>query len=190
MPNNEATSAWDVLESDYLIRRPWLNVRRERLRLPNGNEIPEYYVLECPDGVGVVAITEDGKLVLERLYRHGLGRMTWEIPCGMMEETDESPLAGAQRELLEETGYGGGEWTPLDTLSGNAGIMNNLTHCFLARGVKKLCEQHLDVGESLETKLVPLEAVPAMLLRGDFYQSLHVAPLWKFFWMQKNSVPG
>lgn len=189
-PEKNASSAWDVLESEYLVRRPWLTVRRERLRLPNGNEVPEYYVLEYPDWVNVIAVTEDGRLVLERQYRHGLGRTAWEIPCGVLEKTDESPLAGAQRELLEETGYGGGEWSLLDTLSGNAASTNNLTYCFLARGVKRLCGQHLDTGESLEVELVPLADVPAMLLRGEFYQSLHVAPLWKFFWMQKNSVPG
>lgn len=189
--NNEMTksSQWKVLESEYLIQRPWMTVRRESLQLPDGRIVPEYYVLEYPDWVNVVAVTEDGMLVLERQYRHGLGRTAWEIPCGVLEKSDASPLAGARRELLEETGYGGGEWSLLDTLSGNAACTNNLTYCFLARGVKKICEPRLDPGESLEVEPVPLAEVPAMLLRGEFFQSLHVAPLWKFFWMRKNSAP-
>lgn len=177
---------WKVLDSEYLIRRPWLTVRRERLELPNGRIVPEYYVLEYPDWVNVIAITGNGAMILERQYRHGLGYAAWEIPCGVLEKTDASPLAGAQRELLEETGYGGGEWTLLDTLSGNPASTNNRTYCFLARGVQRIGEPHLDPGESFDVKLFPLEDVPEMLLRGEFVQALHVAPLWKFLYL--NSV--
>ncbi len=182
-PEHSDAAPWEVLKSEYLIRRPWLTVRRESLRLPDGRTVPEYYVLEYPDWVNVIAITEDEHVILERQYRHGLGRAGWEIPCGVLEPSDDSPLAGARRELLEETGYGGGEWTLLDTLSANPTATNNLTHCFLARGVKKLGEPHLDAGESFEVKMFPLDEIPAMLLRGEFVQALHVAPLWKLFWM-------
>ena len=178
---------WKVLESEYLVRRPWLTVRRERLELPDGRIVPEYYVLEYPDWVNVVAITEDDRVILERQYRHGFGQAAWEIPCGVLERSDASPLAGAQRELLEETGYGEGEWTLLDTLSGNAASMNNRTYCFLARGVKKIGEQHLDSGEAFDVKLFPVEDIPAMLLRGEFVQALHVAPLWKFFYLSNKN---
>lgn len=174
---------WNVLESEYLIRRPWLTARRERLELPDGRIVPEYYVLEYPDWVNVIAVTEDGCAVLERQYRHGIGCTAWEIPCGVLEQTDVSPLAGAQRELLEETGYGGGQWTLLDKLSGNPASTNNWTHCFLARGVRRIGEPHLDAGESFEVKLFPVQELPEMLLRGDFIQALHVAPLWKFIYL-------
>lgn len=174
---------WKVLESEYLIRRPWLTVRRECLELPDGRIVPEYYVLEYPDWVNVIAITEDGNVILERQYRHGFGQAAWEIPCGVLEQSDASPLAGAQRELLEETGYSEGEWTLLDTLSGNPASTNNRTYCFLARGVKKVGEPRLDAGESFDVKLFPLEVIPKMLLRGEFVQALHVAPLWKYFYL-------
>jgi len=179
---------WKVLDSEYLIRRPWLTVRRERLELPNGRIVPEYYVLEYPDWVNVIAITGDGDMILERQYRHGLGYAAWEIPCGVLEQSDASPLAGAQRELLEETGYGGGEWTLLDTLSGNPASTNNRTYCFLARDVKRIGEPHLDAGESFDVKLFPVGDIPTMLLRGEFVQALHVAPLWKYFYL--NSTDG
>lgn len=63
---------WQILASEYLFRRPWLTVRRDHVRLPNGAEIPEYYVLEYPDWINVIAITRDGRFLLERQYRHGL----------------------------------------------------------------------------------------------------------------------
>ena len=181
--NHIKSDPWKVLESEYLICRPWLTVRRERLELPDGRVVPEYYVLEYPDWVNVIAITGDGNVILERQYRHGLGQAAWEIPCGVLEQSDASPLAGAQRELLEETGYGEGEWTLLDTLSGNPASTNNRTYCFLARGVKKVGEPRLDAGESFDVKLFPLEVIPKMLLRGEFVQALHAAPLWKFLYL-------
>ena len=95
-----------------------VNVRKNPYSLVAFIE-PEYYVLEYPDWVNVIAITDDGMMILEKQYRHGIGCAAWEIPCGVLEKSDSSPLSGAQRELLEETGYGGGEWTLLDTLSGN-----------------------------------------------------------------------
>ena len=106
MQNDEKEkSGWQVTDSEYLFRRPWLTVRRDRLRLPNGNEIPEYYVLEYPDWVNVLAVTTDQKFVFVRQYRHGLGLTAFELCAGVCEKEDSSPLESAQRELWEETGY-------------------------------------------------------------------------------------
>ena len=103
---------WDIINSEYLFRRPWLTVRHDQVRLPDGRINPEFYVLEYPDWVNVIAITEDGMFVLERQYRHGLGKTCYEIPAGVI-ENGETPLEAAKRELQEETGYGEGEWETL-----------------------------------------------------------------------------
>lgn len=70
---------WEIIESEYLIRRPWLTARRDRVKLPTGVEIPEYYILEYPDWVNVIAITKEGKFVLVRQYRHGIKETRYEI---------------------------------------------------------------------------------------------------------------
>ena len=101
MKNIDYSKTWKVLDSEYLIKRPWLTARRDHLLLPDGREIPEYYVLEYPDWVNVIAITKDGYFVMERQYRHALGCTCYELPCGVMEE-GETPLDAAQRELEEE----------------------------------------------------------------------------------------
>lgn len=132
---------WKILESEYLVKRPWLTARRDKVQLEDGRINDEYYVLEYPDWVNVIAITKDGKFVMERQYRHGLQVNSTEIPCGVMEQ-GEAPLQAAQRELLEETGYTGGEWSEIMTICANPGSQNNLTHCFLAKGVEKTGEQH------------------------------------------------
>lgn len=171
---------WEILSSEYLFRRPWLTVRHDKVRLPDGRINPEFYVLEYPDWVNVFAITEDGRAVMEKQYRHGLGKTCYEIPAGVIEE-GETPLEAAKRELAEETGYGEGEWSELMTVSGNCSTTSNLTHCFLAKGVKKISSQHLDATEDLEVCLMDLEQVKDLLVCDQVKQSLMAAPLWRFF---------
>ena len=83
--------AWKILESEYLVKRPWLTARRDKVELPDGRVNDEYYVLEYPDWVNVIAVTEDGMFVMESQYRHGLGAACYEIPCGVIEEEQSSP---------------------------------------------------------------------------------------------------
>lgn len=171
---------WKTLSSEYLIERPWLTARRDKVQLPDGRILDEYYVLEYPTWVNVIAITKEGDMVLVRQYRHALGRTNFELVAGVLEK-GEDPLVAAQRELLEETGYSGGEWKELMQLSANSSTMTNLTHCFLAEGVEKTALQNLDASEDLEVYVFSQEEVKQKLQQGDFVQALMVAPLWKYF---------
>lgn len=175
---------WETLSSEYIIRRPWLTARRDKVKLPDGKENPEYYVLEYPDWVSVIAITTDGLFVIERQYRHGLGQTNFEIPAGVCEK-DELPIDAARRELLEETGFGGGEWTELMQISANPTSHNNLSHAFIAKGVERIGKQCLDETERLEFFLVPREELIEMLANGEMMQSLMIAPLYKALYEHK-----
>lgn len=169
-----------MLSTEYLIRRPWLTARRDVAKLPDGRINHEYYVLEYPDWVNIIAITEDGMVVLERQYRHGLGKTCYELPCGVIEE-GETPLEAAKRELLEETGYAGGEWKQLMTLSPNPATSNNLAHSFLATGVKKVAGQSLDATEDIEVHLKSQDYVRELLENNQILQALMAAPMMKYF---------
>ena len=171
---------WTILESEYLIRRPWLTARRDVAQLPDGRINNEYYVLEYPDWVNIIAITADGDFVLERQYRHGLGNTCFELPCGVI-EAGETPLEAAQRELLEETGYSGGTWQEWMTLSPNPATSTNLAHSFLAIGVTKTAEQSLDATEDIDVYLKSPEYVKELLENNQILQALMAAPLWKYF---------
>lgn len=171
---------WETISSEYLFRRPWLTVRHDQVRLPDGRINPEFYVLEYPDWVNVIAITQDGRFVMERQFRQGLGKTCFEIPAGVMEK-GETPLEAARRELQEETGYGEGTWEEIMTVSGNCSTTSNLTHCFVAKGVKKISDQHFDSTEDLSVYLLTLDQVRELLRSDKIRQSLMAAPLWKYF---------
>lgn len=171
---------WDIIDSKYLFRRPWLTARRDHVKLPNGVEHEEYYVLEYPDWVNVIAITQKGEFVMERQYRHGLQWTGYEICAGVCEK-GETALESAQRELYEETGYGGGTWTKLMTISPNTSTNTNLCHCFLAEGVEQISTQHLEPTEDISIELMSRDEVWSLLEHDEIRQALMAAPLWKLF---------
>lgn len=171
---------WKILRSDYLFEEPWLTVRRDCVRLPTGAEIPDFYVLEYPTWVNTVAVTREGKFIFVKQYRHGIRETCYEICAGVC-ENGENPLAAAQRELLEETGYGNGKWSLLTTVAANPGAMTNFTHCFLALDVEKIAMPHLDRTEDLSVHFLTREEVRGLLERDEIKQALMAAPLWKYF---------
>lgn len=176
---------WTTLESRYVIERPWLTARVDKVMLPDGRINPEHYVLEYPAWVNVLAITADSKFVFIRQYRHAFDEVLTELCAGVVEE-GETPLEAARRELLEETGYGGGEWSLTMTIGQNPSICDNLTHCFTAVGVERLGDQNLDAGEDIEVVLLSRDEVRALLERDEMKQALMAAPLWRHFAVSKE----
>lgn len=177
-PDNDPRP-WQVEQSEYIHTLPWFTVRKEAIRMENGGTIPNYFIFEYPDWVNVVAVTTDNQLVLIRQYRHGLAGVHYELCAGVI-DPGEDPLVAAQRELLEETGFGGGHWEHLMTLSANPGTHSNLTHAYLATGVELKQAQHLESTEEITVHLVSLERALAIINTGEMMQSLHLAPLLKY----------
>lgn len=172
---------WKVLTSEQLLNRgTWMNLRVERVQLPSGSIVPEWFVLEFPDWVNVIAITKEGQFVMEDQYRHALGQTGFELVAGVI-DPGETPLEAAQRELREETGFGGGTWTHFMTVSPNPTNHTNLCHTFLATDVERLSEQNLEATEDIHVDIFTPEEVLQLLSEGQFIQALHAAPLWKYF---------
>ena len=124
--------------------------------------------------------TRDGQFVFIRQYRHGIQETSYELCAGVCEEEDGSPMVSAQRELLEETGYGNGVWKEFMQISPNPSTHTNITYCFLTTDVEKISEQQLEDTENLTVHLLSLQEVKELLQQGSIRQALMAAPLWKY----------
>lgn len=179
---------WKVLESKTILNLGvWLNVRQETVQLPSGKEIPTWFVLDFPDWINVIAITKDGQFVMEDQYRHGLGVTNLEICAGVVDE-GETPLEAAKRELSEETGFGGGNWSLYMKLSPNPTNHNNISWTYLATDVEPIGKPHQEATEDIHVHLLTREELETVLRRGDIIQALHAAPLWKYLAESKSSL--
>ncbi|TCD48523.1 NUDIX hydrolase [Chlorobium sp. N1] len=181
-------TAWTTLSTEYLHREPWLTLRRDRVRLQSGRIIEDYYVQEFPPWVNVIAVRKDGKIVLIRQYRHGIGGVFYELPAGVHDREGESLMEAAQRELREETGYGGGRWRRMMELSANPALQDNRSTTFLAEGVELLGSQELDATEEITLAPISPDELLGLIDSGGMVQALHAAPLLRYLIGRKNGT--
>ena len=165
---------WKILSSEYLFNDLWFKVRKDRCETPQGKIVEPYYVYEFPTWVTAVALTEDGKIILERQYRHALGETCIEIPGGCVDDTDASLEDAIKRELMEETGYTFSSFEYLGKISANPSTNSNLMHMFLAKGGRKIAAQELDHNEEIEIDLVAIDELKQLLRENKILQAMHV----------------
>lgn len=168
---------WETLSSEYLVRAPWAVLRKDACRMPNGHIVSDYYVLEYPDWVNMVALTADNQFILVRQYRHGVQQNVLEVPGGVIDPGEHAPEA-ARREMLEETGYRFDTIEEISTLFPNPATSTNKTTTYLLTGGVKVQEQDLDEQEEIEVILASPAEVKQWLLDNRFGQALHTAALF------------
>ena len=123
---------WKSLTKEsILLKKPWFEVFREEIQLPEGKVVQEYYEIEMPHYTAVFAVTVEHKIIVLRCYRHAIGEVTLTMPGGMIED-GESPLEGIQREFLEETGCVAKYWKSLGAYAGNSTRSCGTYHLFFA----------------------------------------------------------
>lgn len=169
-----ADGLWKRLDSERLLETPYFNLRSDRLRLPDGSVKDPYYVLERPDAAIIFPVTKEGDVILVRQYRPPLEKLELGLPAGLV-EAGEKPEAAARRELLEETGYGEGEWEPLGSLASSPSLKDNWAYLFLARGVREVAPPDPDEHEALEVVRAPLGEVSKLVREGGIVSSSGVA---------------
>ncbi len=168
---------WKKLSSRYIHKGPWATLRTDKCEMPNGHVVEDYYVLEYSNWVNAVAITEDNKVLMVHQYRHAAEIVSLEIPGGVIDPGEE-PQQAMRRELLEETGYQFDDFELLSVVYANPSTANNHTYCYLARGGKKVQEQHLDEQEDIVVEELTLAEIKDLLLNNKIAQSLHCTGLF------------
>jgi 8-oxo-dGTP pyrophosphatase MutT (NUDIX family) len=129
--------------------------------------------VRAPDWINVIPVTPEGRVVLIRQFRHGVGRVTLEVPGGEV-EPGETPEACAARELQEETGYRASAIAKLGEILPNPAFMTNTCHTFLATGCVETAEQSPEDTEAIAVELEDLARVPALIAEGRIEHSLVV----------------
>ena len=141
-----------------------LHLFKDTVELPNGKSATRE-VIRHVGAVGVIPMTDDGKVIIEKQFRYPLNRVVTEIPAGKLDSFTEDRLSAAKRELEEETGYTATEWIPLGDYISTCAYCDERITLYLARGLS-LGQRHLDEDEFLNFEAVPLETLLEQVMDG------------------------
>lgn len=168
---------WRVLARRVVLERPpWLTVGEQDVELPDGTVLEGFNWIETRPFAIVVPLLDDGRTILVRSFKLGVGRVSLSLPAGYL-EAGEEPLAGAKRELLEETGHEASEWTELGryVVDGNYG--SGAMHAFIATGAQKVKQPESGDHEEQELITLPFADALAKLQVGEVAQLSSAAAL-------------
>jgi ADP-ribose pyrophosphatase len=172
----DVTGAWPVVGRENLGAGTIVQIRRDVVRMPDGQEAGRE-VVEHPGAVAVLALDDDDRVLLIRQYRHPVGGQLWEVPAGLRDVAGEPLLDTAQRELLEEAGYAAKDWRVLADFFTSPGISTERLRVFLARDVRLVPDderQYVPSHEEahLEIEWVPLDVVVRRFLDGELHNGV------------------
>lgn len=163
---NRELKPWQVLENEPVFQAPpWIKISRQKVQLPDGRVINDYHQIRLSDFALIVASTSDGRILVERQYRHGIGQVTILLPAGTMNDGEDALLA-AKRELQEETGYVSNEWKFLGRFTASASYGCGTMSLFTAKNIQKISEPDGMDLEEIEILLMTPEELRTAIREG------------------------
>jgi ADP-ribose pyrophosphatase len=165
---------WKTLRSETVYHTPIFDLERRRALHPRRGE-RDFFVLSATDWINIIPLTRDRRVVMVRQFRHGIVDFTLEIPGGMVDLSDESPMHAARREMIEETGYDSKAILALGKVHPNPAIESNICHSFLARNVTPGRKPAELGAEETQVELVPLAQIKPMIASGEIMHALTIA---------------
>ncbi len=178
---------WDVLKDTKVYETPIFSLHQVEV-LPDKETTPKpFYVIQAPEWINVMALTESNEVVLVEQYRFGVDESTLEIPGGMV-DAGESPLEAAKRELLEETGFSSDNWEFMGKTSANPAIFNNYAHLYIAKNCRKTAPQQTDGTEDIAIHILPINDFLNLVKDGTVHHAIVLAAMAKFL-LKELKVP-
>lgn len=171
---------WEIIRSRPGPNLVLFQARYDWVRNPRNAKSMKAVILESADWVNIVAITVEKKILVVKQFRFGVGRITTEIPAGIMNK-GETPEQAAIRELREETGYAASHWKYLGWFESNPAFLNNVCHSWVAVDAVRRQQPQLDEGEEISIAELSLEEVQREIERGNMRNSLTVLALSRVF---------
>jgi 8-oxo-dGTP pyrophosphatase MutT (NUDIX family) len=171
---------WPVTDSRFVGNFRVFDLFTETKTSPLTGSAHDFTVLKCPDWVNVIAVTPEDKLVMVEQFRHASKTVELEIPGGVMDRDDVSPLEAGLRELREETGYAGDNAHIIGEIFPNPAIMANTCYTVLVENCRKQHVVQFDACEDILTHLVPVAELPLLLAAGKIRHSLVMVALSHF----------
>jgi len=173
---------WSLLESRQVFDAGLFQVRCDRAQSPRTGKSCDLHVIQMADWLMVVPLNSAGRLVMVRQYRHAARDFSLEVPGGLHDDegnaSGRQPEDGAKRELMEETGYGGGAWSFLGQLRPQPALLANRVWIYLAEDVRPMSAQNLDAGEDIEIDLVDPKQLSERIASGEINNAMTVAALF------------
>lgn len=166
LPGTEDTNGWETVSSENIFSSRWVSVDKDKVKLPNGVIIDDYYKITVSDAAAVIAITDKNEIILKSEYRYCYNRKLIDLPSGIFEPGETDSLEVAKRELLEETGYTSDDWTYWGSTLENSAKLTNNVHLYLAKNCKKVSSQHLDSTEEIDVIIMPIQRATDMVMDG------------------------
>lgn len=177
MTSNGLHKPWHVLErKDVYAAPPWLTLAVEKVELPDGRVIDDFYHLEIPDFVVIFAETASGGILTIGQYKHGAGQASLTLPSGQV-DNGEAPILAAKRELLEETGYQAPSWRHLGSYTVNGNLGCGKGHFFLATKAHQVQEPDSGDLEEMEINILTCEALKKSIDDGHVILLNHIAAI-------------
>jgi ADP-ribose pyrophosphatase len=165
---------WKTLTSDHVYKTPIFDVHRRRSNHPHRGD-RDFFILEAPNWVNIIPVTAAGEVVMIRQWRHGISEFTLEVPGGMVDPDDLTPMHAARREMIEETGYDADHIVELGKVHPNPAFQGNICFSFLAENLREIGQPESLGAEETEVALVPMADIPGLISSAGIMHALTIA---------------